>query len=146
MMDDSLINELGEMLENVETAEVISLFFPGFRKAVIIDTRESATEGPMVCIMAMAASPQERLKVIRRVRPGFPKPLTLTLIPWPRYVESLIRLGIWECIVNRFLESGHDQVAATCYTILDELRRLEKSGLASVVRGENYHTLWSSDQ
>ena len=144
MMDDDLTYDLDEVMKNLDTAEVMSLFFPSFRKAVVIDTRYNDNEGPMVRIMPMAASPQERLRSIRRLRPGFPRLQNLTLIPWPRYVDSLITLGIWERIVNRFLKSGHKEVADSCHSILEELRNLEKSELASVVRGENYHTIWSA--
>ena len=144
MMDDDLTYDLDEMMKNLDTAEVMSLFFPSFRKAVVIDTRYNDNDGPMVRIMPMAASPQERLRSIRRLRPGFPRLQSLTLIPWPRYVDSLITLGIWDRIVNRFIISGHKEVADSCYAILEELRNLEKSELASVVRGENYHTIWSA--
>ena len=144
MMDDDLTYDLDEMMKNLDTAEVMSLFFPSFRKAVVIDTRYNDNDGPMVRIMPMAASPQERLRSIRRLRPGFPRLQSLTLIPWPRYVDSLITLGIWDRIVNRFIISGHKEVADSCHAILEELRNLEKSELASVVRGENYHTIWSA--
>lgn len=144
MMDDDLTYDLDEVMKNLDSAEVMSLFFPTFRKAVVIDTRYNDSDGPMVRIMPMAASPQERLRSIRRLRPGFPRLQNLTLIPWPRYVDSLITLGIWERIVNRFLNSGHKETADACHSILEELRNLERSELASVVRGENYHTIWSA--
>ena len=92
----------------------------------------------------MVASPQERLRTIRRLRPSFPQLHTLTLIPWPRYVDTLVSLGVWDRIVGRFVRSGHNQLVDLCQSILGELRRLEKAELANVVRGENYHTVWSS--
>ncbi len=144
MMDDDLTYDLDEVMKNLGTAEVMSLFFPTLRKSVVIDTRYNDDEGPMIRIMPMAASPQERLRSIRRLRPGFPRLQNLTLIPWPRYVDSLITLGIWDRIVNRFIASGHKEIAVSCHSILEELQRLEKTELASVVRGENYHTIWSA--
>ena len=143
-MDDDLTYDLDEVMKNLDTAEVMSLFFPTLRKSVVIDTRYNDHEGPMVRIVPMAASPQERLRSVRRLRPGFPRLQNLTLIPWPRYVDSLITLGIWDRIVNRFTASGHKEVADACHSILEELQRLEKTELASVVRGENYHTIWSA--
>ena len=143
-MDEDFEYDLDEVLKNIAEAEVMSLFFPTFRKAVVIDTRTNETEGPMVRIMSMAASPQERLRTIRKLRPDFPRLQNLTLIPWPRYVDSLNTLGVWERIVKRFADAGHEQTVVECQAILEELMRLEKSELAAVVRGDNYHTIWSA--
>ncbi len=143
-MDDDIVYDLEEVMENLDNAEVMSLFFPTFRKAVVIDTRSNEDEGPLVRIMPMAASPQERMRSIRRLRPGFPRLRNLTLIPWPRYVDGLVKLGIWERIVKRFLDSGHEEAATDCRAIIEELRNLERSELASAVRGENYHTIWAA--
>jgi hypothetical protein len=143
-MDDDFGYELEEVLKNVDTAEVMSLFFPNLRQAIVIDARSSDTEGPMVRLLPMVASPQERLRSIHRMRPNFPRLNSLTLIPWPRYVDSLVSMGVWERLVRRFQDAGHREAVAACGVILEELRRLEKLELASVVRGENYHTVWSA--
>ena len=52
-MDEEFVYDLDELLKNIKDAEVMSLFFPTFRKALIIDTRSNATDGPMVRIMPM---------------------------------------------------------------------------------------------
>ncbi len=143
-MDDEFVFNLEEVTTNIDTAEVMSLFFPAFRKAVVIDTRSNDEAGAMVRILPMAASPQERLRTIRKLRPRFPRLRTLTLIPWPRYVESLVSMGVWDRIVDRLRGGGHDEVLAECDAVLAELRGLERSELAAVVRGENYHTIWAA--
>ncbi len=142
-MDDQFVN-LDEVMSNIDNAEVMSLFFPTFRKAVVIDTRSDDGDGPLVRILPMAASPQERLRTIRRLRPNLPRLRTLTLIPWPRYVESLVGLGVWDRIVDRLRQVGNDDVVQRCDTVLEDLRNLERLELAAVVRGENYHTVWAA--
>ena len=143
-MDDDFEVDLDEVKTNIAEAEVISLFFPMLRSALVIDTRRNETDGPMLRIMPMAASPQERLRSIRRLRPGFPRLQSLTLIPWSRYVNSLVEIGIWDMLVKRFKDSSQEKAIADCEKILEDLRRLEKAELNSVVLGENYHTIWSS--
>ena len=143
-MDDEVVFNLEDVMANIDTADVMSLFFPAFRKAVVIDTRSNDEEGAMVRILPMAASPQERLRTSRKLRPTFPRLRTLTLIPWPRYVESLVTMGVWDRIVDRFRDGPNDDVLAECDAVLAELRKLEQAELAAVVRGENYHTLWSA--
>ena len=144
MMDYDFELDLDKLMKSIDEAEVMSLFFPTYGKALVIDTRHNDAEGPMVRIVSMAASPQERLRSIRRLRPTFPSPHNLTLIPWSRYVDSLVSLGIWDRIVQRFKDSGHKEAVAACESALAELRRLEKAELASVVKGENYRTVWSA--
>jgi hypothetical protein len=144
LMEGDFEVDLQEVIDCVKTAEVMSIFIPTLRKAVVIDTRSSEAEGPLVRIMPLVASPQERVRSLRRLRPGFPSVRDLTVIPWPRYVNSLVTLGIWDRIIKRFVDSGYQEAATACVAVLEELRRLEKEELAEVVRGQDYHTLWSS--
>ena len=136
--------ELQDIVEAVETAEVMSLFFPMLGKAVVVDTRSSETEGPLVQIMPLVASPNERLRILRRLRPEFPRIRDRTVIPWPRYVNSLVTLGIWDRIMDRMAASGHEKASLACIAVLGKLKDLERQELAEVVNGQNYHTLWSA--
>ncbi len=144
MMDNDFTIDVDGVLEKIDAAEVLSIFFPTFRKALVVDTRSSDSEGPMVRIMPMTASTPERLRSIRRLRPSFPRLVNLTVIPWPRYVDSLVELGIWERILGRMGAPSRPGVEAACNEVLEELRRLEKGELAGVVIGETYHTIWSA--
>jgi hypothetical protein len=143
-MDSDFVFDLDEMMNSINTAEVMSIFFPTFRKSVVIDTRTSSDGRPMMKIMPMVASPQERLRSIRRLRPGFPRVHNLTVVPWPRYVDSLVTLGLWDRIVRRFREHNDDEMVRRCEDVLSELKHLEKEEMAAVIRGENYQTIWSA--
>ena len=59
----------------------MSVFFPTFHRSLIIDTRFNSDTGPFIKLMPMARSPQDRMRSIRRLRPQFPRPSNLTLIP-----------------------------------------------------------------
>ena len=145
LMENEFVLDLEEVIQSIDNAEVVSLYFPTLSKAFVVDTRSTDTEGPLVRIMPMVASPQERLQSLQRLRPFFPDVRNLTVIAWPRYVDSLVRLGVWERIVSRVGESGHDEAVSDCDSVLKELRRLEKAELAAVVLGESYHTIWSRE-
>ena len=144
MTDDDFGNDLDEIARNIDDAEVISIFFPTLRRSVVIDTRTNEHDGAMVRLMPMVASPAERLRSLRRLRPSFPRVQNLALIPWLRYVESLLKLGVWPRVVSRLESAGQDAAAAECGEILKELQAVEKAEMASAVRGENYHTIWSA--
>ena len=145
-MEGNFLFEIDEVLRNVQEAQVMSIFFPSFRRALIIDTRSNADDGPMVRLMPMASSPQDRVRSIRKLRPGFPRLQNLTLIPWQRYVDSLVNLGVWEKIVKRFEESGDPKAIQACDAALTELRRLERQELVAAISGDNYQTIWSTSK
>ena len=81
-----------------------------------------------------------------RSRPGFPRLQNLTLIPWQRYVDSLVNLGVWEKIVKRIEESGDPKAIQACDAALTELRRLERQELVAAISGDNYQTIWSASK
>ena len=145
-MEGNFLFEIDEVLRNVQEAEVMSIFFPSFRRALIIDTRSNTDDGPMVRLMPMASSPQDRVRSIRKLRPGFPRLQNLTLIPWQRFVDSLVNLGVWEKIVKRIEESGDPKAIQACDAALTELRRLERQELVAAISGDNYQTIWSASK
>lgn len=143
MMDGDFELDVDEILTDLKDADVLSLFFPMFRKSLVLDLRSTENSGPMVKIMPMVASPQERMRAIRRLRPGFPRRHSLSVVAWPRYVDSLRTHGIWQRLVERIERAGHKQAAGDMDKALQELRRQEKAEMARVVMGDNYHTIWT---
>lgn len=143
-MEGNFLFEVDEVLRNVQGAEVMSIFFPSFRRALIVDTRSNPEDGPMVRLMPMASSPQERVRSIRKLRPGFPRLQNLTLIPWQRYVDSLVELGVWEKIVGRIEETGDAKAVQECEAALAGLRRLERQEMVAAITGDKYQTIWSA--
>jgi len=96
----------------------------------------------MVRLVPMATSPEARFRSLRRLRPRLPRPQSITVIPWPRYVDSLVRLGVWQRLLQRFAETGYREPVEACGRILGELRRLEREEMVEVIRGDSYRTLW----
>lgn len=144
-MEGNFLFDIDRVIQNVSEAEVMSVFFPTFRRALIVDTRVNESVGPYVRLMPMARSPQDRMRSIRRLRPQFPRPANLTLIPWQRYVDSLVDSGVWDQIVDRVRQSGDDAAVAACREALNELRQMERDELVSAITGRNYHTIWPDD-
>ena len=97
----------------------------------------------MVRIVQMAGSLEERQRSLRKLRPQFSRPKSITVVPWPKYVDSLVDLGVWSKVLERIAYSGHKEAVQQCDQVLNEVRRLEKNELAAVISGENYHTVWA---
>ena len=142
-MEGNFLFDIQDVIQNIDRAEVISVFFPTFRQALVVDTRYNQDVGPFAKLMPMARSPQDRMRSIRRIRPEFPRPSNLTLVPWQRYIESLVSSGVWDKILERIEESGDESTLIACKEALAELRKLENNELAAAIAGKNYHTIWS---
>ena len=142
-MNSDFMFDIDGMLKSIDTADVISIFFPSFRKALVVDPRSNERHRPLVQIAPMAASPQERLRLIRRQRPGLPRVRNLAVIPWTRYVDSLVRLGLWDKLIDRLEDAGEDAIRE-CENALTELRNMERTEHVNAIVGKNYHTIWSA--
>lgn len=143
-MDSHFHVDVSEIRRSIDTGEVIALYFPLLRKTLLMDTRTNAIDGPMIRVVPMASSPQERFRELVRMRPRFSKPESITLIQWPKYVASLVRLEVWDQIVRRFLELGPPEIVRHCEECLNELRSVEREELARAITGENYESIWEA--
>ncbi len=143
-MDSDFRIDIGEVLRSIDVGEVIALYFPLLRKTLLMDTRSNNVDGPMIRVVPMASSPEERFRELVRLRPRFPKPESITIIPWPKYVASLVRLEVWAHIVRRFLEIGPPEIVRRCEACLEELRKAEREEIRRAITGENYETLWDA--
>lgn len=145
-MDSDFLVDLSELRENLATAEVISIFFPLLQKVLLIDTRHDDLEGPMVRVASVAASMEHRLRALRRMRPRFPRPDNIALVPWPKYVDTLMTLGLWEILAQRLRESGHSESVDKGERALAKLRRMERNEVISAITGDGYETLWAREE
>ena len=145
MMDrEDFAVDLEELFDNIDNAEVVSVSFPSLDKSAVFDMRSNESEGPMLRLMPMVSSPRERMRIVRRLRPSFPRANGLTVIPWYGYVDTLVQSGIWDKLVDRLAQSGRPDAAAACDAMLKELRHFEKDEMAAAISGDNYHTIWPS--
>ena len=141
-MDTDFRMDVDEINRNIDTAEVMGVYFPLIRKTLLIDTRSDGVDGPMIRVVPMVNNMEERFRSLRRLRPRFPRPESVTLIPWPKYVTSLKRLGIWDRVVQRFVGAGDMEAVRACEETFNELAELEKREIVEAIKGERYTTLW----
>ena len=141
-MDFDFHIDLSEVKENIDSAEVLAIYFPLLRKTLLIDARSNEIDGPLVKVVPMASSPEERFQSLNRLRPRFPRPESITIIPWPKYVGSLQRLGIWERIMERLSTSDHPYLVHDSHKALNQLINLEQKEISNALLGERYMSLW----
>jgi len=145
-MDGEFVLDMDDVIQGIQKADVMSIFFPALRKSMVIDTRFNPNSGPMISLLPMVGSPEERLQSLGRLRPGFPQVNELTIVEWTRYVDSLLTLGVWDQIVDRFKERQQVEAVADCEKVLKKLRCLEREELVAVVLGTNHRTIWPLEE
>ncbi len=141
-MDGDFRLDIGEIQRTIEKAEVLSVYFPRLRRTLLVDTRYDVEDEPLVRLVPMVDSIEERFRSIRRLRPRLPRPESITVIPWPKAVDSLVRLNIWAKLIDRFVGNGQVKAVKACGAVLEELRRLEQEEIGEVISGPAYYTIW----
>ncbi len=142
VLDSDYRIDVSEVNRNLDVADVVALYFPLLRKTLLMDLRTNEVDGPMIRVVPMANTPEERFQSLLKMRPRFGRPDSITIIPWPKYIGTLAEIGIWEHIVRRYAETGHPEVVRECETCFAGLQKLERAEVSRAIRGENYETIW----
>lgn len=142
MMDSDYQLDMVEVRRHLEETQVVGFFFPFIRRTLLLDTRTSAADQPMILVVPMVNSVDDRMRSLKRLRPRFPKPESMTLIPWPRFVAAIQRLGLWELIERRMVALGGEAMHDRCSEAFTELLREERTQIKNAIVGEGYQTLW----
>jgi len=137
MIDDGAELDLEAVCQNIAEAEVITLYFPLLGRTLLVDARSSMDAGTMVRVVPMARDTGERLRSLRRLRPMFPRPDSITMIPWQMRVQSVVVTGVWDCLLRRIDDTAG---AEEC---LAQLRMLERSEQVDAILGRRYEAIWS---
>ena len=138
--------DLSELKHSVSTVEMLTIYFPMLRRTLLIDNRFSTIDPPMVRVVPMVPNVEERLRSLQRLRPRFPRPESLTVVPWVRRVGSLQRLGIVDHMQRHFVDNGWPDAARACREAYVELDRLEREHIRNAVLGaSNFETIWAAD-
>jgi hypothetical protein len=142
VLDSDYRIDVSEVKRNLDVADVIALYFPLLRKTLLMDLRMNDVDGPMIRVVPMANTPEERFQSLLKMRPRFGRPESITIIPWPKYVSTLADVGIWDYIVRRYADTGRPEVVRECERCFAELEKLEREEVVRAIRGENYETIW----
>ncbi|MBI2865883.1 MAG: hypothetical protein HYX99_00785 [Chloroflexi bacterium] len=141
-MDSEFGPDVNEAVQGILTAEVICILFPLVARTLVVDLRHDQQEGPLVQLMAPASSLEERLKILRRLRPRFPEPKRIAAFPWQGYVRGLVRVGLWDKLLERLVNSAQPAAVEACASALQQLQELERQEAVGAITGERYRSLW----
>jgi len=141
-MDNDYELSLDEILRTVETAEVVTFQFVVIAQRLLIDSRSSAVDGPLLKLVPAVKSPEERFRNLKQLRPRFRLPEKISTIWWPKHIQSLVTSGVWQSVAKRIIDSSHPGAAQQCEEVLHELLLQEKEEVRSAIVGKGYQALW----
>ena len=145
-MDDDQF--LLQVFANLDEAEVVTIFFPMLRKALVVDTRHNAQVGPLLAVVPQVGSMRERVAWVAEARPDFDRPGFILAVPWIKSIRSLGENGVFTRLRDLLLARNVPSTTAATYIrqAQGELLRVERASLIAMVRGEGYYTLWARDE
>ena len=141
-MDNDFAIDIDAIFEVIDKADVITIRFLILPERLLIDTRCSESEGPLIKCVPRAASLEERFKSIKQLRPRFRLPEKITAIWWPKHVRELATCGVWDRIIQRLTSAGFPQAAEQCQEILEDLIQQEEQEILNAIAGKGYQGLW----
>ena len=141
--ENGVMIDLDEVRKAVDSCDVFTIGFRLFQQRLIVDTRSSAEEGPMVEVVEPVGTVEERFFWLGQRRPSFGVPERFTFFVWPHSVGFMIECGLVERVRQRVDAGQRREVARAVKRAFVEVERLEREAVRDALLGNNYHTLWS---
>ena len=140
--ENGLMVNLGEVEKVVDECDVFTVVFHMFPERLLVDTRFTAEEGPLVALVEPVASVEERFYWLGRERPRFGPPERFMFFPWPHSIVFLEQCGIADHIRRRCQASGRAEAVAMFEKVMADLKEKEQQVTLAAIKGENFHTIW----
>jgi hypothetical protein len=148
-----MFTENGVMIDLEEVRKVIDncdVFTIGFRltpERLIIDTRTTDNEGPMLEVVEPVGTVEERFFWLGQRRPKFGVPQSFTFFVWPHSIRYLEDSGMMDRIRQRIypLDTEDGNIGKSVAESMYRLHTLELKATLDAIRGKNYHTLWERE-
>ena len=142
MLDGGYDIDIDAVVQNIDEAEVVTLHFPMLRQTLLIDTRCTEHDGPLVRVVPMVNNTQERFDSLRALRPHLSRPQSITMIPWARSVGALESAGVWARLLARLERCGDAGTLTEARRAYRQLRSLELVEMREAIVGKQYRTVW----
>ncbi len=123
--------------------DVLTIGFNTFPERLLVDTRATQWEGPLVAIVGPVETIQERYQWLGQHRGGFGAPEGFTYFVWPQTVRSLVERDVLAPLRAR-LEAVSSEGDSALRDTLRRLLAIEREAWREAIRGgEAWKTLWA---
>ncbi|PZC40160.1 MAG: hypothetical protein DK305_001075 [Chloroflexi bacterium] len=145
-MDNELGIDLDAIFSVIEDSEVFIVRFNLLDKRLLVDARTNNNDLPLIKLVPRVKSAEERYLFLQRERPNMKLPEQITVFEWPRKIELMQDLGVWQKLTDRLVNIGGDFLLDECENVMQEAIRLERADLLlAIMGGDGYETLWEKN-
>lgn len=144
--ENGVMIDLEEVRKVVEECDVFTIGFRLFPERLIVDTRTSDSEGPMLELVDPVGTVEERFFWLGQRRPSLGVPQRFTFFVWPHTVEYLEDSGIMDRVRRRIY--AQDETGAFGRSVARSMFQLhtnERRAIRDAITGKNYHTVWERE-
>ena len=142
--ENGLLIDLEEVAKVVDGCDVFTIGFRTFPERLIVDTRRTGEEGPMVEVVEPVSTVEERFFWLGKRRPAFGVPERFTFFIWPHSVRFLGESGLADKIREQSNATGCAGASEMVDGAVTDLDRLDRKSTFDAITGRNYHTLWTA--
>jgi len=144
--ENGLLVNLAEVEKVVDLCDVFTIIFQTFPERLLVDSRISPQEGPLVAVVEPVATVEERYLWLGRERPSFGPPERFMFFLWPHTIAFLEQCGIVARIRCRCEATERPEALSMFDGALTDLRQKEQQATRAAITGENYRTLWPAQK
>jgi hypothetical protein len=145
--ENGVMIDLEEVRKVVDNCDVFTIGFRLFPQRLIVDTRTTNEEGPMLELVEPVGTVEERFFWLGQRRPQFGVPQSFTFFVWPNSIRYLEESGMMDRIRQRIypLDTEDGNIGRSVAESMIRLHALESKATFDAIRGQNYHTLWERE-
>lgn len=140
--ENGVMIDMDELHKVVDNCDVFTVGFRTFLQRLIVDTRKSADEGPMVEVVEAVGTVEERFFWLGKQRPAFGVPERFTFFIWPHSIRFFRECGLAERIRGRTSVAQFPDSDGAIVRAVAHLEQLETRSTLDAITGRAYHTLW----
>lgn len=146
--ENGVMIDFEEVRKVIDQCDVFTLGFRLFPERLIVDTRTTDEEGPMLEVVEPVGTVEERFFWLGQRRPKFGVPQSFTFFVWPHSVRYLEDSGLMDRIRQRVYPLDNTDDGAVSHMVTESMYRLhmlEGKATIDAITGRNYHTIWERD-
>jgi hypothetical protein len=140
--ENGLLVDLAEVEKIVDLCDVFTIMFRTFPERLLVDSRTSPQDGPLVAVVEPVATVEERYHWLGRKRPSFGPPERFMFFLWPHSIAFLEDCGVAARIRRGCEASGGPAAVAMFDGALAKLRQEEWLATRAAIIGENCRSIW----
>tara|TARA_B100000073_G_scaffold223053_1_gene185788 strand:- start:377 stop:796 length:420 start_codon:yes stop_codon:yes gene_type:complete len=138
-----MYSDLNNFINNITDSDVVSIVFFNLEASLVLDRREQDGE-VLIKVFPIAKSPDERIKILNKIRPGLDEVKNFIVIPWHSYLKVLTEDGVWDKLLENIFYVVNEDSFFKLDDAIEELESIERNKIKDAIIGNGYKTLWSN--